>query len=86
MWLAFILGYVLLRRVGIEDVIPTRSWLIQLGAAILMTVVVFGVDDLLGVRSRTVTVTLVCVGVVTYGTVLLIGEPPIRNRLDQVLS
>jgi O-antigen/teichoic acid export membrane protein len=85
MWLAFILGYVLLRRVGIENVIPTRSWLIQLGAAILMTVVVFGVDDVLGVRSRTVTVTLVCVGVVTYGAVLLVGEPPIRNRLNQVL-
>jgi putative peptidoglycan lipid II flippase len=86
MWLALVLGYILLLRVGIENVVPVKSWLIQFGAAIMMAVVVVGVDNLIGAHSRVVTVTLVCVGAITYSLFLLTGEPQVRQRISYLLS
>jgi O-antigen/teichoic acid export membrane protein len=86
MWLALGMGYTLLHRVGIKNAMPIKSWLIQVGAATMMAVVVTGADSLLSNHSRMVTVALVCVGAITYISLLLAGEPPIRQRIGHLLS
>lgn len=86
MWLAFVIGYVLLRRIDMKNLIPTKSWLIQLGAGIIMTLVVVGASTLFGTNSRVVTIAVVVVGAITYGPILLAGDPSIRHRVNQILS
>lgn len=81
MCLSAVAGLILLRRLGVVSPLPFRAWRIQLGAAVLMALVVRFGDVQIGTGSLLSTSVLITVGVAIYGSIVLAGDTEIRNRL-----
>jgi O-antigen/teichoic acid export membrane protein len=62
-----------------------RPWFVQIGAGLMMTAIVLGTRQIIGGRSRVLTISLVVLGVIVYFLTIVIFDHRLRTRANSKL-
>jgi O-antigen/teichoic acid export membrane protein len=83
----FVVGLLLADRLtSVSVALPLRHWILQIGSAIVMGVVVATVNATFAVDHRLFSAVLVLIGGLTYGPLLLIADSFLRNQLKRSVT